>query len=278
MKAYVTLGELFSEPDDLLMRCKIALLWFDNLLIQSFPNNFYVDYLLEEYKISNKYERFLREFIIDYPETIDIYKQQSKNNKLLNVTDQVLRDYFEGEYIGKERDIFLEKNCITYGVEKWAELNMTEPYAFIGRKVEQKIIRNTFFEKNGDKEDMIEFVNMTLPNLKNMSFEKIIEMRNHPYLESFRITLNELHQNIKDTDKLNVQELFLELVNKNIKEVFSLFKPSVSKQMIKGIVCNLPMPIPVNPISIIASMGDVAKDIKLKNTYGWLFFYMDNFI
>lgn len=50
MKAYVTLGELFSEPDDLLMRCKIALLWFDNLLIQSFPNNFYVDYLLEEIK------------------------------------------------------------------------------------------------------------------------------------------------------------------------------------------------------------------------------------
>lgn len=103
-------------------------------------------------------------------------------------------------------------------------------------------------------------------------------MRNHPYLESFRITLNELYQNMKDADKQNVQELFLELVNKNIKEVFSLFKPSVSKQIIKGIVCNLPMPIPVNPISIIASIGDVAKDIKLKNTYGWLFFYIDNLI
>lgn len=135
-----------------------------------------------------------------------------------------------------------------------------------------------FFEKNGDKEGIVEFVNMTLPNLKNMSFEKIIEMRNHPYLESFRITLNELHKNMKDTDKLNVQELFLEMVNKNIREVFSLFKPSVSKQTVKGIVCNLPMPIPVNPISIIASMGDVAKDIKLKHTYGWLFFYIDNFI
>lgn len=144
MKAYVTLGELFNEPDDLVMRCKIALLWFDNLLIQSFSNSFYVDYLLEEYKISNEYEQFLRGFIIDYPEMIDIYKRQSKNNKLLNVTDQVLRDYFEGEYIGKERDIFLEKNYITHGIEKWAELNMTESYAFIGRKVEQKIIRNTF--------------------------------------------------------------------------------------------------------------------------------------
>lgn len=277
MKAYVTLGELFDEPDDLVIRCKIALLWFDSLLVQSFSDSFYVDYLLEEYKISNEYEKFLREFIIDYPERIDIYKQQSKNEKLLTVTDYALQDYFKGEYIGKERDIFLEKNYITHGIEKWAELNVTEPYAFIGRKVEQNIIRNTFFEKN-NKDDIVEFVDMALPNLKNMSFEKIIEMRNHPYLESFRTTLGELYQNMKDIDKLNVQEVISELVNKNIKEVFSLFKPSISKQAIKGIVCNLPMPIPVNPLSIIASMGDVAKDIKLKNTYGWLFFYIDNII
>lgn len=50
----------------------------------------------------------------------------------------------------------------------------------------------------------------------------------------------------------------------------------MSRHIIKGNVCNFSMPIPVNPISIISSVGDISKDIKLNNTYEWLFFYIDN--
>lgn len=276
MMAYVTLGQLFNENEQFERKSKIALLWFDKILVQSFSNSFFVDYLMENNDIREEYEKILRETMIDIPYKIDIY-EPSKNIELHNNAREIISDYFGAEYIGKERDVALESNYTSQCIEKWMQLNQEKPYGFIGREIERKIIEKTLYsEQIHNQTNITERLDIAFPSIENMPWNTILELRNHQYIEAFREKINDLQIGLENNDCDVFRELVNEMVQKDLKNVFSLFTPSPSKQLIKGIISNVPSPIPVNPFSIASSIGDIYKDAKLKKHYAWLFFYIEN--
>ena len=54
------------------------------------------------------------------------------------------------------------------------------------------------------------------------------------------------------------------------------FRPQVTKNVVKGVASNIPLPIPVNPVSIVCTGRDILKEINFEKKYGWLYFYIDN--
>lgn len=72
------------------------------------------------------------------------------------------------------------------------------------------------------------------------------------------------------------QEIFEEIVKKDLIEMAQHFRPNVSSNIVKGVVSNIPLPIPVNPISILCTGADIKKEIDFDKKYGWIYFYLDN--
>ena len=278
MKAYMSLDKLFND-EHYERTAKIAALWFDKVMIQSFSKSFYVDYLTEETSISEESINVLREVFVDIVEPINIYKINTSDKILLETSKRIVSDYIGKDYIGKEREVYLTSNFITYCIEKWKWLNSMEKYAYIGKKPESEIIKTLYTEPYvGRSRSITESIDILIPEVSELSWDKVVELRNHRFVESFRKKISELIEHVESGDQDVTHDILDELVNKSIKEVFSLFEPNIVKQIIKGIASNCPLPIPVNPVSVASAAADVYKDYILKKKYGWLFFYVENIL
>jgi hypothetical protein len=70
-------------------------------------------------------------------------------------------------------------------------------------------------------------------------------------------------------------ELLDELKRKDMAEMVHYFRPSKAATVVKGILSNLPLPIPFNPFSAGQAVADVLRDQRVGDRFGWLYFLMD---
>jgi hypothetical protein len=54
-----------------------------------------------------------------------------------------------------------------------------------------------------------------------------------------------------------------------------LLRSSTRSAWIKGILSNVPLPMPVNPVSIGLSAADIAKAYEDRQRFSWLDFYFE---
>lgn len=45
--------------------------------------------------------------------------------------------------------------------------------------------------------------------------------------------------------------------------------------MLKAVLGNVPLPFPVNPVSVLASAQEVAQQRAIAATHGWVYFILD---
>lgn len=266
---------------------KIAALWFDEVMIHSFSKSYFVDYLTDIYSISRNNENILRSIFTDVKD--DAFSQNQGENilystagefiedkRLLEISRKVISEIIGDDYKTKQRDVIVISNNSSYCIEKWKQLNSIEQCAFIGEPYESKILQSAYIEpRNRLNTNIAETVDLVFPSVSELSWDEVLDLRNHRFIDSFRKTINDLLVQLDCGDQNTVREVVDELVNKSIKEVFSLTSPSIKKQIIKGILSNIPLNIP-NPVSIASSLSDIYKDGKLEKKYGWLFFYVEN--
>ena len=70
-------------------------------------------------------------------------------------------------------------------------------------------------------------------------------------------------------------ELFDEIELRDLREFAKMFRPNPSRTTFESILGNLPLPIPINPLSLAMASRDVKKARKAADTFGWLYFLFD---
>ena len=119
-----------------------------------------------------------------------------------------------------------------------------------------------------------DIITAIIPDISEYSWDEIIEIRHHNYWTQFRKKLTELSESIEDK-KLG-QDILEEIVRKDLIEMAQRFRPQVTKNIVKGVVSNIPLPIPINPVSVVCTGYDIMKEIDFDKKYGWIYFYLDN--
>lgn len=98
----------------------------------------------------------------------------------------------------------------------------------------------------------------------SLSWRDVLRLRKSRFREEFRHRLADI---ASSEDPNVMSELWHDLWR-----FASETKPSHARTTVTGIVGNLPVPFPVNPISIISSFAQMGRDSDMRSNYGWLFF------
>ena len=118
------------------------------------------------------------------------------------------------------------------------------------------------------------YLDAIIPDISEYSWDEIIEIRHHDYWTQFRKKLTELSESIGDIKQ--GQDILEEIVRKDLIEMAQRFRSQVTKNIVKGVASNIPLPIPINPISVVCTGYDIMKEIDFNKKYGWIYFYLDN--
>src|SRR5262249_4326742 len=107
------------------------------------------------------------------------------------------------------------------------------------------------------------------------SWERVLELRNHQFLESFRSKLVELQNRCRESDRTAAAEIVQDMELNDLRTLARMVRPSVKTTLIKFIVSNVPLPLPVNPVSVGMGIKDLATERVRAAQFGWLYFLLD---
>jgi hypothetical protein len=102
-----------------------------------------------------------------------------------------------------------------------------------------------------------------------------LELRHHDCLTAFRSKLGELQSRVRASDEKSATELVEELERNDLVEIAKLARPSPTTAIWKAIGSNVPLPIPVNPLSIGLGLADILDAYNRRSRFGWLYFLLD---
>lgn len=265
---------------------KLATLWFDNLLL-GVGNNL-VEKVVEEVAEKEKWNN-------------DTFKEMKKvqisSEKILPavsfIDESVINDeYYEIAYdilkSENEKEICSSKNYnnemheirwgsfgIANAVKYWMLLNAKENCTFLPMTIEQCMLNEIFKTATDVKfSNFKNIITTMIPDISGYSWDEIIELRHHNFWLQFRKKITDLSES--NRDKKLEQDIFEEIVKKDLLDMIEYFRPNVSKNIVKGIASNIPLPIPINPASIVCAGHDIMKEIDFNKKYGWIYFYLDN--
>lgn len=100
-----------------------------------------------------------------------------------------------------------------------------------------------------------------------MSWKEILDLRKSGFHSDFTARLDEIG---KSLDPDVTRSLWQDLWNAAGDTM-----PQIRRTSVTGVLANLPVGLPVNPMSIFASAKAVAESKELKTKYGWLYFILE---
>ncbi len=111
-----------------------------------------------------------------------------------------------------------------------------------------------------------------------LSWDEIIELRKSEFVKDFRFHMfTWINEFYKTNDVDEFQKKINKFINTAKFDFIDRHEPDVSKSIISGIIDNIPLPIPVNPISVLSTISDIRKESKERKEFGWLFFVQKAF-
>lgn len=265
---------------------KIATLWFDNLLLgaeKELVETVIEDVAEKEHWSSDTFREMIKvqvssESILP---TISLMNESIIEDDYFTTATDILKKKYVKElsnpktYSGAMHEIRWGGFGIANSVKYWTLLNAKENCTFLPTDIEQqmlkKVFRNTMNKEYGNFTDIITAI---IPDISEYSWDEIIEVRQHNYWTQFRKKLTELSSGIED--KKIGKDILEEIVRKDLVEMAQHFRPQVVKNIVKGVVSNIPLPIPINPVSVVCTGYDIMKEIDFDKKYGWIYFYLDN--
>lgn len=286
VKAFMSYNSLIIDNANFSVKGKLATLWFDNLLLG-----------VEKERV----ERVMEDVAEKEHWSVDTFKEmkriQLSSENLLPSIGFIDESIIDDNYFKVATDVLEDKyakelsNPATYGgamheitwggfgvansVKYWTLLNAKENCTFLPMELEQQVLGKIFGSATDVKyENFRDVLTAIIPDISEYSWDEIIEIRHHDYWTQFRKKLTELSESIGDK-KLG-QDILEEIVRKDLIEMAQHFRPQVTKNIVKGVASNIPLPIPINPISVVCTGYDIMKEIDFDKKYGWIYFYLDN--
>lgn len=111
----------------------------------------------------------------------------------------------------------------------------------------------------------------SIPDFASLSWEDIMKLRKDGLVGVFRNKMNEFITTLT-TDKPDsiVVDHFTREIDSTMWELVGSVTPNMPSTILGGIMSNVPLPIPVNPVSIGLAGKDIYEKHKLRSNYGWL--------
>jgi hypothetical protein len=276
------------EPTFFEEALKLGLLWFDDLVMQSPRGDLVTDgfpKILEKLgvrdqtaaeisRVIHPVQEFLPEYTFADPEV------WSRDSHVSEATHVALEKYFEehdGPWPEKwalMREVALTGCGVIDALYLVAQLSQHFDCFMLPTDFEHAVLAE--LTKPSDSRSAFELFSEVaqyrLPKLRDLGWERIVELRHHRFLLNFRRALSELQIELRRVPTHEVRPMFDEIERRHIKELLSLLEPSTLESCVKGIVTNLPLPIPVNPVGVYDAIQTVRRNRMLANKYGWLYF------
>ena len=161
-------------------------------------------------------------------------------------------------------------------VVTWNCVHSISPCTILPDSRERNVIER-LFGLTQPSEDVTLFNEITeneIPGFASYQWEKVVEMRSSQFLENFRKKLSELLYLTQKSDNKSALEILKEIELKDLRELAKSVEPSKQSTIIKSILSNIPLPIPINPISVGIGIKDVRDSFDRKDRFGWLYFLM----
>ena len=263
---------------------KLAYLWFDDIVMQS-PGDTLLPGVLE--KRGARPETI--ESVCEHIHSVQHYDPDYKpfDGKIWDedaiksaVTSETLKNYFEETYGPNAppgeifREVALTGAAVLDVLGVLNKLSVAHQATLMPTDFEHRVLEAMATSQTRDDGFSLfeEIAQFRLPRLQETSWDLIVDLRNHPYLENFRKMLS-LAQS--EAGVANRREIFSELERKSMKELLSLLKPSPISATAKGVLTNLPFPTIVNPFGILDSINTVRKELEIRKKFGWIYFLYD---
>lgn len=285
MQAYMSLLNLFMNDANIEKDGKLATLWFDKLLLGVDDDliNKTISYVADREKWSKDTLQELLKIQVSSKSLlpdISFFDESINKDKSFDTAIQIMSSKYEKELEcpktrgGAMHEVAMSATGIATTVKYWTLLNAKSSCTFLPMELEQQMLKKLFSDTvDGNFESFSNVMAGTIPDVSNYSWDKIIEMRHHEFWKAFRNKITALSDSY--ADEVLSKEIFNEIVNKDLKEMAQQLRPNIKTDIAKCVFSNFPLPIPVNPVSIVCSGRDILKEINFKKKYGWIYFYLD---
>jgi hypothetical protein len=152
---------------------------------------------------------------------------------------------------------------------------ISKDFSALFSEVHEKAFRHTYQnEERFDKGDIIrEMEKINFIDFGGLSWDEIIILRKSEFIKDFRLKIFDWTTDfLKTKDVVKFQYDLNKFINDAKFDFIERKKPNLKTTSILGILGNIPLPIPVNPISIANSVKEIRDEIKIKKDFDWLFF------
>ncbi len=117
--------------------------------------------------------------------------------------------------------------------------------------------------KNAQHDEIQPIIELSVPRFSEIPLVEIAKLKKKDKFSSIAKLSEKMRQNKKITD-LDFSKIFVD----ELWEMGKTLSPSVKENII-GVLGELPLPIPINPISILSSANSIKNLVNFKKEYSW---------
>ncbi len=171
-----------------------------------------------------------------------------------------------GELIGNW--IFEDKQSVTHPALALCICTQLDLPYYESRELAAPLLR--LLQDNASSVSTDQQLTVLLPNLEEMSWDEVLELRGSPYIQAFRSFVH--HHVPPAPSAIDVQKQ----VSDALWAVVGLDKPTASGSAVTRGCSIIPLPFWIpNPIGVAREIKDGLKERKLFVNYGWLYFLQE---
>lgn len=163
------------------------------------------------------------------------------------------------------------------GVVLWSRLQELAPCVLAGDRIQVATVRALQTQQRDVSQTgmLRELANLRLPNFGALPWDSVVKLRKHRHMEAFRSKLEEI---VQDGLQPNSTNMLTSLRKQELDGLWKLARKwsvSHSNTILRTIASNVPLPIPVNPVSVALGVAEILSTRRIQHDYGWLFFLAD---
>jgi hypothetical protein len=288
--AFISWLSLFTDRDPFGTTGKLAAVWFDKLIIET-PQDDGIRKVVEGAIERGKIPAEIHDQLLNHWRPIQLflpdfsYEPVFCDGAYRQLWETVVDTVYEAtkaEFPGHTEDrafmheVAMAANGLMRAHISWCSLNALDGTTFITNNREARVAESLFVRTDNREFDIFRhFADLRIPDLTELPWQRIWDLRHHPKLEAFRRRLSAVSgADTEITSPAVARELEAEFVA-NLEEFAQLCRPAPLRSLVKSVISNVPLPIRINPASVAFGGKEVREALDRDKRYGWMFFGID---
>lgn len=208
---------------------------------------------------------------------------EHKNDRLVELArtvtvEETLAEYPDIQGQALQHEVAWAGAGLIEAVATWSVLHARRPCAMLADRTEARVLEGVFRISAPSSAHALfsEVMESRLPTPGNLSWERVFELRSSRFIDAFRRKISELDRLVKETaDGRDIRAVLDELERHDLRELALAMKPDARSAWARALATNLPLPIPLNPLSVALSAADVKSAYDRQRRFGWLYFLLE---